>query len=41
MTANPMKITFEGIRELADSISTKKEKNCKPTSIFVKKIPII
>jgi hypothetical protein len=36
MTDNPMKITFEGVRELADSILTKEEKNCKPPSVFFK-----
>lgn len=36
MTDNPMKITFEGLRELADSILTKEEKNCKLPSVFFK-----
>lgn len=34
MTDNSMKITFEGLRELADSILTKEEINCKPPSVF-------
>jgi hypothetical protein len=36
MTHNPMKITFEGLREIADSILTKEEKNCKPPSVLFK-----
>ncbi len=31
-----MKITFEGLRELVDSILTKEEKNCKTPSVFFK-----
>lgn len=36
MIDNPMKITFEGLRELVDSILTKEEKNCKTPSVFFK-----
>jgi|GEM_PF-3342471 len=36
MTDIPMTVTFEGLRELADSVLTKEEKNCKPPSVFFK-----